>query len=128
MSHVVSRKILSVEINSFGNLCVNVSAVCWLAAGIDHLGGGPRVLQRMLIDWIVKSRMQIDLLDEKLAQGSFTPDDQGVYNALHNALRLTARELGLKSALPAATTSKPQARAQSTISQVNASWSPQASE
>jgi hypothetical protein len=65
---------------------------------VDHVGGEPSVLQRLLIDRLVKVRLQLDALDDKLAAGNWTPHDQRTYGALLNALRLTAREIGLQPA------------------------------
>ena len=65
---------------------------------IKHVGGKPNFMQRLLIERVVKIRMQLDLFEEKLARGSWTPHDARTYGALHNAIRLTARELGLSPA------------------------------
>ena len=62
----------------------------------QHVGGAPSITQRLLIDRIIKVRIQLDLLDAKLAGGTWTPHDSRTYGGLLNALRLTARELGLE--------------------------------
>ena len=63
---------------------------------IKHIGGKPNFMQRLLIERIVKIRMQLDIFEEKLARGeAWTPHDGRTYGALHNAIRLTAREIGL---------------------------------
>jgi hypothetical protein len=67
------------------------------AALTAHVGGSPSIVQRLLIERMVKVRMQLDLLDEKLTQGEWTPHDSRTYGGLLNAYRLTARELGLKA-------------------------------
>lgn len=63
-----------------------------------HVGGQPSVTQRLLIDRMVKVRLQLDLLDGKLASGEWTPHDSRTYGGLLNAYRLTARELGMQPA------------------------------
>ena len=70
---------------------------------IKHIGGKPNFMQRLLIERIVKIRMQLDIFEEKLARGeAWTPDDGRTYGALHNAIRRTAREIGL-TAVPTRT-------------------------
>jgi hypothetical protein len=51
-----------------------------------------------MIDRIIRTKLQLDALDEKLAAGSFTPHDQRTYGALFNAHRLGLRELGKPAA------------------------------
>jgi len=68
---------------------------------VAHCGGSVSITQRMLIDRLIKVRIQLDLLDEKLTRGDWTPHDQRTYGGLLNAYRLTAREIGIKAA-PAA--------------------------
>jgi hypothetical protein len=65
---------------------------------VEHVGGAPSITQRLLIERIIKIRLQLDGLDEKLSAGDWTPHDSRTYGGLLNALRLTARELGLKPA------------------------------
>jgi hypothetical protein len=62
---------------------------------IEHVGGSPSVTQRLLIDRVIKIRLQLDALDDKLAAGNWTPHDQRTYGALLNGHRLTLRELSL---------------------------------
>jgi acyl-CoA thioesterase len=61
-------------------------------------------VQKLLIDRMIKIRMQLDLLDERLTRGEWSPRDSRTYGGLVHAQRLTARELGLKSAAPPPTT------------------------
>ena len=49
----------------------------------------------MLVDRIIKVRLQLDALDDKLTSGDWTAHDQRTYGALLNAQRLCLRELGL---------------------------------
>jgi hypothetical protein len=63
-----------------------------------HVGGDPTIVQRLLIERLIKIRCQLDRLDEKLATGGWTDHDSRTYGGLLNAYRLTARELGLKPA------------------------------
>ena len=65
---------------------------------VEHVGGKPSITQRLLIDRIIKIRLQLDGLDEKLAAGNWTPHDSRTYGGLLNAYRLTAREIGIKPA------------------------------
>ena len=52
----------------------------------------------MLIERLIKTRVQLDLLDEKFSKGDWNinQNDSRVYGGLLNALRLTARDLGLQ--------------------------------
>lgn len=63
----------------------------------EHVGGQPSVSQRLLIARVARVALRLELYDRKLAAGEFTDHDGRVYNALHNALRLGLRELGMKS-------------------------------
>src|ERR1700716_2192082 len=65
---------------------------------VDHVGGAPSITQRLLIERIVKIKLQLDAFDNKLASGDWTAHDQRTFNALLNAHRLACRELGLSSA------------------------------
>jgi len=66
---------------------------------VRHIGGSPSFVQKLLIERMVKIRMQLDLLEERLlAGGTWTPHDSRTYGGLLNAYRLTAREIGLKPA------------------------------
>lgn len=62
-----------------------------------HVGGKPSIVQRLLIDRIIRIRLQLDALDEKLAGGNWTPHDGRTHGGLMNAYRLTMRELGIKA-------------------------------
>src|SRR3979411_3130483 len=62
---------------------------------VDHVGGSPSVTQRLLIERIIKIKLQLDGLDGKLTSGDWTAHDQRTYGALLNAQRLCLRELGL---------------------------------
>jgi hypothetical protein len=62
---------------------------------VDHVGGAPSITQRLLIERIVKIKVQLDGLDGKLTSGDWTAHDQRTYGALLNAQRLCLRELGL---------------------------------
>lgn len=64
---------------------------------VEHVGGSPSITERLLIDRMVKIRLQLDALDAKLSAGEWTPHDSRTYGGLLNAFRLTARELGMKS-------------------------------
>ena len=65
---------------------------------IAHVGGSPTITQKLLIERAVKLRVQLDMLDTKLAMGSWTPHDSRTYGGMLNAFRLVCRELGLQAA------------------------------
>jgi hypothetical protein len=67
---------------------------------VEHVGGAPSIAQKLLIERLIKIRLQLDGLDAKLTAGTWTPHDGRTYGGLHNAYRLTAREIGLKPAAP----------------------------
>ena len=71
---------------------------------VAHVGGAPTITQRLLIDRLIKIRLQLDAFDKKLVGGNWTPHDSRTHGGLLNAFRLTARELGLKGASKAAPT------------------------
>ena len=64
----------------------------------QHVGGDPSITQKLLIERLIKIRLQLDLLDKKLAEGGWTHLDGRTYAGLLNAYRLTVRELGLQPA------------------------------
>jgi hypothetical protein len=65
---------------------------------IAHIGGEPIIAQKLLIDRIVKTSMQVDALDAKLASGNWTDTDARTHGGLVNRQRLLLRELGMKPA------------------------------
>lgn len=65
---------------------------------VRHLGGNVSFVQKLLIERLIKIRLQLDSLDDKLTRGEWTPHDSRTYGGLMNAFRLTAREIGLKPA------------------------------
>lgn len=65
---------------------------------LAHLGHEPSIAERLLIDQIVKLRLLLDALGEKMMNGSFTDLDRRCFGAAHNAMRLALREIGLKPA------------------------------
>lgn len=67
---------------------------------VAHVGGQPSVTQKLLIERMIKVRLQLDLLDAKLASGAWTPHDSRTYGGLLNAYRLTAREIGMDAKPP----------------------------
>jgi hypothetical protein len=71
---------------------------------IAHVGGNPTITQRLLIDRLIKIRLQLDALDRKMADGEWTAHDGRTHGGLLNAFRLTARELGMKPAAAKAQT------------------------
>lgn len=70
---------------------------------IKQLGGSPSAAQAFLIRRAARSALRLELMDEELSEkGDVSAHAGRVYGALSNALRLTLRELGLRS-----TTEKP---------------------
>jgi hypothetical protein len=64
---------------------------------IDHLGHEPSVVERLLLERVVRVRLQLEAFDLRIAAGeTLTPHDGRVYGALLNSLRLTCRDLGLR--------------------------------
>ena len=63
---------------------------------VAHVGGHPTITQRLLIARLIKTHVQLDLLDEKLGRGDWTMNDSRTYGGLLSAMRLTTRELGLQ--------------------------------
>ena len=66
-----------------------------------HVGGSPRVAQRLLIERAVGIGLRIALLDRKLGDAlQLTDADSKAYLGLSNAIQRTVRELGLKATPP----------------------------
>ncbi|HEX3861080.1 MAG TPA: hypothetical protein VHY35_05255 [Stellaceae bacterium] len=65
---------------------------------IAHVGGSPSIAQKLLIDRIIKTTMQVDALDAKLAEGTWTDHDSRTHGGLINRQRLLLREIGMKPA------------------------------
>jgi hypothetical protein len=64
---------------------------------VAHLGGNPSIVQRLLIERLIRIRMMLDRLDDKVGSPEWTPYDSRTYGGLLSAYRLTAREIGLKA-------------------------------
>lgn len=64
---------------------------------VELIGGSPTVAERLLIERIVKMKLQLDALDVKLEKGCWTPHDSRTYAGLGNAYRLALRELQYNS-------------------------------
>jgi hypothetical protein len=60
---------------------------------VAHIGGNPTIAQRLLIERVIKMRLQLDAFDAKLTKGGWTAHDTRTYGGLANAYRLTIREL-----------------------------------
>ena len=71
---------------------------------LAHCGGSPSIVERLLIDRVIRIRLQLDALDGKLATGSWTPHDARTFGGLQNAMRLCLRELGRKPVSAASST------------------------
>jgi hypothetical protein len=63
---------------------------------IAQTGGEPSFGQRILIRRAARAMLRLELLDAKMAVGSWTDHDARTFGGLSNNLRLTLRELGLK--------------------------------
>jgi hypothetical protein len=68
---------------------------------VEHFGGRPSIAERLLIDRAVRLRVMLDMFDEKIASGNFTPHDQRTYGGLSSQFRLVLRELGVKASAAA---------------------------
>lgn len=63
------------------------------AALVQHLGGNPTIAQKLLIERIVKMKLQLDGLGDKLETGEWTAHDTRTYVGLSNAYNRALREL-----------------------------------
>ena len=64
---------------------------------IEHLGGRPTITQRLMIDRLIRTTVQLNQLDDKLLEGRCSELDCRTYNGLVNRQRLLARELGFEA-------------------------------
>jgi hypothetical protein len=64
-----------------------------------HVGGSPNIAQRLLIERIVRTAVQLRLLDGKLEAGTWTDLDCRTHGGLVNRQRLLLREIGLEPAI-----------------------------
>jgi hypothetical protein len=58
----------------------------------------PTFTQRMLIRRAARALLRIELLDEKMAAGSWTDHDARTYGGLNNAVRLFMKEIAAQAA------------------------------
>jgi hypothetical protein len=66
---------------------------------ITHCGGSPSVTQKLLIERLIRTTVQLNALDEKLAAAAnWTDHDSRTHGGLINRQRLLLRELGLTPA------------------------------
>ena len=63
-----------------------------------HVGGNPSFVQKLLITRAARAMLRLQLLDEKMEDGSWSDHDARTFGGLNNALRLALRELGVKAA------------------------------
>ena len=61
---------------------------------LEHLGPEPSLPQRLLVARIARASLRIELLEEKIAEGSATELDGKILHNLHGSLRLMLREIG----------------------------------
>jgi hypothetical protein len=61
-----------------------------------HIGGNPSIVQKLLIERLIRIRLQLDLLDEKVGTDGWTAHDGRTYGDLLNAYRLCCREVGIE--------------------------------
>jgi hypothetical protein len=64
---------------------------------IAQIGGEPTWAQLMLIRRVVRTMMQLELLDKKFISGTWTVVDGHVQGGLNSAVRLGLRELVIKA-------------------------------
>jgi hypothetical protein len=68
---------------------------------VKHCGGAPSIVQRLLIDRIIKTTVQLEALDRKLMQGDgWTDHDSRTHGGLINRQRLLLREIGFEPTAP----------------------------
>jgi len=60
---------------------------------IAHVGGEPTIAQRLLIDRIIRLRIQLDLFDGKLAAGDWSAHDGRTYAGILGGHRITLQKL-----------------------------------
>lgn len=67
---------------------------------IDHCGGAGQIsaAQRYLIERVAIDLIRLELLDQKMAEGSLSIGEGRIAHALRNAVRLCLRDLGMKAA------------------------------
>jgi hypothetical protein len=65
-----------------------------------HVGGSPSFAQTLLIRRAARAMLRLELLDAKMASGSWTDHDARTFGGLNNALRLALRELGVRETKP----------------------------
>jgi hypothetical protein len=70
---------------------------------VAQVGGAPSFTQRLLIRRLARGMLRLELLDEKMTAGAWTDHDARTFGGLSNAVRLLARELGLKAVSAAKT-------------------------
>jgi hypothetical protein len=86
---------------AIGTLCDGRSATGRYVRDLEqqlvaHCGGAPTITQRLLIDRLVRTTIQLNGLDEKLLAGDgWTDHDSRTHGGLINRQRLLLRELGL---------------------------------
>ena len=72
---------------------------------IQHVGGQPNAIQRVLIERCCWLQLRLSMLDKKITSGrDFTEIDNNSYIAWHNSLVRTLARLGVE---PKPTTSRP---------------------
>ena len=67
---------------------------------VAHVGGSPSFAQKLLIRRAARAMLRLELLDAKMASGSWTDHDARTFGGLNNALRLALRELGVRETQP----------------------------
>jgi hypothetical protein len=67
---------------------------------VAHVDGSPSFAQKLLIRRAARAMLRLELLDAKMASGSWTDHDARTFGGLNNALRLALRELGVRETKP----------------------------
>ncbi len=65
---------------------------------VAQIGGQPSMTEKLLIRRLARGMLRLELLDEKMTDGQWTDHDARTFGGLTNAVRLLARELGLRAA------------------------------
>jgi hypothetical protein len=96
------------RVESLGNLDQRTRSAAYLrrvrAELVEHVGGAPDAVQKLLIDRLAVIALRLKLYDEAFAEGKrVTEFDNRTYGALHSQYRLMLAQLGPAAAARAPT-------------------------
>ena len=61
---------------------------------LEHLGPEPTLPQRLLVARIARASLRVEMIEEKVTDGTATELDGKILHNLHGSLRLMLREIG----------------------------------